>query len=182
LSYSTVEHAGLVAIALGLGTPLGAFAAIYHILTHAFTKSLAFLAVGVVQQERGTTTIGKLHGLWNDASGKFLLAALVGLMGLPPFGIFVSELLIVVAAAVAHQWAALACAATGLLIAFIALARLAIETESGARVARSGERRRRRAAFLVLGCGTAVALLLAVMPFVSSVTNGHALSLASGMR
>jgi hydrogenase-4 component F len=182
LSYSTVEHAGLVAIALGLGTPLGEFAAIYHILTHAFTKSLAFLAVGVVQQERGTTTIGKLQGLWNDASGKFLLAALVGLTGLPPFGIFVSELLIVLAAAAAHQWAALACAVTGLLIAFIALARLAIDTESGTRVARSGEHRGRRAAFLVLGCATAVALLLAVIPFVSPIANGRALTLALGLR
>src|ERR1019366_4784920 len=52
LSYSTVEHAGLVSIALGLGTPLGAFAAMYHIVNHAFTKSLAFFAVGIVQHER----------------------------------------------------------------------------------------------------------------------------------
>ena len=182
LSYSTVEHSGLVAIGLGLGTPLGAFAAIYHIINHAFTKSLAFLAVGVVQQERGTTTIGKLHGLWNEPSGKFFLAALVGLMGLPPFGICVSELLILVAAVSAHRWAVLACASIGLLLAFIALVRLAIDTGSGAAVARPQERRRPVSPFLVLGSVGAVALVLALLPFVSSVAGGNSVAVALGLR
>lgn len=182
LAYSTVEHAGLVAIALGLGTPLGAFAAIYHIVTHAFTKSLAFLAVGVVQQERGTTTIGKLHGLWNDPSGKFFVAALVGLMGLPPFGICVSELLILVAAAAAHRWAVLACASIALLLGFIALVRLAIDSASGAPAVGPRERRGPFAALVVLGCAGAIALALGVVPFVSPVAAGNALTLALGLR
>lgn len=167
LSYSTVEHAGLVAVALGLGTPLGAFAALYHIVNHAFTKSLAFLAVGIVQRERGTTAIGKLHGLWNDASGKFFLTALVGLMGLPPLGIFISELLIVAAAALAHAWAALACALVGVLVAFIALVRLAIDTESGNVVAHASVQRWPIPAFVAVGCAATIALLLALAPFLS---------------
>src|ERR1019366_3968808 len=166
LSYSTVEHAGLVSIALGLGTPLGAFAAMYHIVNHAFSKSLAFFAVGIVQHERSTTTIGKLHGLWNDPSGKLLLAALVALMGLPPFGIFVSELLIILAAASAHQWVALTCALVGLLVAFIALARVAIETQSGHRVARSPGERWPVLAFVSVGATVIAAVLLVLVPFV----------------
>ena len=166
LSYSTVEHAGLTAIALGLGTPLGAFAAIYHVVNHAFTKALAFLAVGIVQHDRGTTKIGKLHGLWNDASGKFFLCALIGLMGLPPFGIFISELLIVVAAALAHAWAALACALAGILLAFIALVRLAIDTESGAQIAHLNVKRWPAPAFFAVGCAATLALLLTLAPFV----------------
>lgn len=170
LSYSTVEHAGLVAIGLGIGTPLGVFAATFHIVTHAFTKSLAFLAVGAVQQARGTTIIGKLHGLWQLTSGKFLLGALVGLMGLPPFGICLSEFLILLAAASAHLWAVLACSSLGLLIAFVALVRLAINTESGA-PSKSAERREPLLALLVLGCVATIALALGIGPFISSFSN-----------
>ncbi|MGZ3508863.1 MAG: proton-conducting transporter transmembrane domain-containing protein [Vulcanimicrobiaceae bacterium] len=117
LSYSTVEHAGIVAVALGLATPLAAFAALYHVLNHALGKSLAFLSVGVVQDAR--------------RGGRALLAALLGLAGLPPFGLFVSELLIIFAAVKSRQWIVLGIALFGLLIAFAALLRLAIATQSG---------------------------------------------------
>ena len=180
LSYSTVEHAGLVAIGLGIGTPLGIFAAIFHIITHAFTKSLAFLSVGAVQQSHGTTTIGKLHALWHQPSGKFLLVALVGLMGLPPFGIFVSEFLILLAAASAHRWAVLACASVGLLIAFVALVRLAIDTESGIQ-AKAAERREPLPPLLVLGCVATLVLALGVVPFIPSISS-TALAASLGLR
>jgi hydrogenase-4 component F len=168
LSYSTIEHAGLIAIALGLGTPLASFAALYHIVNHAFGKAFAFLAVGIVQHERGTTTIGKLTGLWNDSAGRLFLAALIGLMGFPPFGIFCSELLIVVAAAAAHQWAALACALTGAMLGFTALARLAVETESGHAALPASAPRLSRRAFVAAACAGAVALGLIAAPFVGA--------------
>ncbi|MHB8230904.1 MAG: proton-conducting transporter transmembrane domain-containing protein, partial [Vulcanimicrobiaceae bacterium] len=44
LAYSTVEHAGIVALALGFGGPIGLFAALFHIVAHAFAKSAAFFA------------------------------------------------------------------------------------------------------------------------------------------
>jgi hydrogenase-4 component F len=165
-SYSTVEHAGLIAIALGLGTPLGLFAALYHLVNHAFGKSFAFFAVGIVQHEHGTTTIGKLRGLWNDRSGRLFLVALLGLMGFPPFGFFLSELLIVVAAAAAHQWLPLACALTGALAGFIALVRLAIESEAGSASTRVGGRRHPLPALVAAACTGAIALGLIVVPFV----------------
>jgi hydrogenase-4 component F len=130
-AYSTIEHSGMVALALALGTPLGFFAAIYHVLNHAVTKSAAFLACGMIHYERGTTTIGALRGLFANASGKTLLLAIAALAGFPPFGIFFSELLIVIAAIAARNWAAVALASAGLILGFAALARLAIDTESG---------------------------------------------------
>jgi hydrogenase-4 component F len=131
LAYSTVEHAGIVALALGFGGPLGNFAALFHVIVHAFAKSSAFFAAGLVQSERGTTELSALRGLWNGLPGRFLLAALTALSGLPPFGLFVSELLLVAAGVAAHQWAALALGAGGIVLAFAALARAAIEIESG---------------------------------------------------
>lgn len=164
LSYSTVEHSGLAALALGIHTPLAAFAALYHIVNHAFSKAAAFLAVGVVQYAHRSTEIRQLHGLWKEGRGKLLLASLVALAGLPPFGMFLSEFLIVVAAVQAHQWAVLSIALTALALSFTALARLAIDTESDGR-AQAELRRSPRLALTAVGGATIVALLCAFIPF-----------------
>jgi hydrogenase-4 component F len=131
LSYSTIEHAGLVAIALSIATPLATFAALYHVLNHAFGKTLAFLSIGIIADERSTTSVGHLRGLWYRPAGRAFLAAIVGLAGLPPFGLFLSELLIIIAAVSARNWIALAITLAGLSVAFAALLRLAIDTSCG---------------------------------------------------
>uniref|UniRef100_E6Q3B4 Putative hydrogenase 4, membrane subunit n=1 Tax=mine drainage metagenome TaxID=410659 RepID=E6Q3B4_9ZZZZ len=131
LSYSTIEHAGIVAIALSLATPLGYFIAIYHLIDHAFVKSLAFLSVGVVQNEQGTTSMGHIRGLRRRPAGIALLFAAIGLGGLPPGGLFLSELLLMLAlVSGAHYWLAVL-AAIALLVGFAALLRFAIESAAG---------------------------------------------------
>ncbi len=162
LSYSTIEHAGLVAIALGIATPLASVAALLHILNHAFVKSAAFLSVGLVQHEQGSTTIARWHGLWHARSGRLFLLSLIGLAGLPPLGLFLSELLIIFAAVNAHAWLALAIALTGLLLAFAALARCAIETESGTQTA-SAMKTSRLAMFAASGAAIG-AIVIALLP------------------
>jgi len=165
LAYSTVEHAGLVAIALGCASPVGYFAALYHILNHALTKTMAFLSVGIIAHKTGTTQIGELQGLWRGStSGKLFIAALVGLAGLPPFGLFFSELLIVTACVGARQWAALAVALVGMLVAFAALCRLAIATESGS-APKTFDARLPRIALSVTSVVGLAALFLALAPF-----------------
>ena len=132
LAYSTIEHAGLVALAIGFGGPLGLFAALFHIVNHAAAKSAAFLSAGMVQREYGTTEARHLHGLWQSGpAGRTLLGALMALCGLPPFGLFISELLLIAAGIAAHQWIALAAGLLGMTLAFAALARTAIEIEAG---------------------------------------------------
>jgi hydrogenase-4 component F len=132
LAYSTVEHAGIVALALGFGGPLGLFAALFHVFAHAFSKSAAFFAAGLVQREHGSATIGELHGLWSKGvAGKMLLAALTALSGMPPFGIFIGELLLVLAGVAAHSWVALGAGLLGIGLSFAALSRAAIQIESG---------------------------------------------------
>jgi hydrogenase-4 component F len=161
-SYSTIEHSGLVAVALAIGTPLGLFAAIFHLLNHAVAKSVAFLACGMVFYERGTTRIGALRGLFSSPSGKILLAAIVGLSGFPPLGMFFSELLILAAAIAARNWAATALAAVGFVLGFAALARLAVDTESGDQPAHATP----RLALVAAGCLTVAMALGAIVPFV----------------
>jgi hydrogenase-4 component F len=132
LAYSTIEHAGIVALALGFGGPLGFFAALFHLINHAFAKSGAFFAAGLVQRQRNTTSLGELQGLWESgASGRLLLAAVVAISGMPPFGLFLSELLVVAAGMVAHRWVPLGLGLFGMILAFSALSRAAIGIESG---------------------------------------------------
>ena len=132
LAYSTVEHAGIVALALGFGGPLGLLAALFHVTAHAFAKSAAFFAAGIVQREHGTTKLGDLHALWaSGRSGRVLLGALPALSGMPPFGIFAGELLLVLAGVAAHAWIPLAVGLLGIALAFAAIARAAIEIEAG---------------------------------------------------
>ncbi|MHB8147808.1 MAG: proton-conducting transporter transmembrane domain-containing protein, partial [Vulcanimicrobiaceae bacterium] len=168
LAYSTVEHAGIVALALGFGGPLGFLAALIHAIAHAFTKSAAFFAAGMVQREHHTTELGKLRGLWKTGrSGRFLLATLTALAGMPPFGLFVGELLLVLAGIAAHRWAPLMVGFVGIALAFAALSRTAIEIESG-QAKRSGGRvllPRSRLAFLATSFALAAALSIAVVPW-----------------
>lgn len=132
LAYSTLEHAGIVALALGFGGPLGTFAALVHVVGHAFAKSAAFFAAGLVQRERGTVALGMLHGLWSSGvAGRLLLGAVAALGGMPPFGLFASELLVVAAGVAARAWTPLAFGLLGITLAFIALTRAAIEIEGG---------------------------------------------------
>lgn len=163
LAYSTVEHAGIVALAVAFGGPLGMSAAVLHALNHAVTKSGAFLAAGAVQQAKDSTSLTQLHGLWSSGwHGRLLISAMAGLCGLPPFGLVVSELLVVAAGVMAQQWVALAFGIAGIVLGFVALGRAAIEIASTRRSpqsqpARTVARRSLAATAAVLACAMALA-------------------------
>ena len=95
LAYSSVEHIGLVCVGSGLG-PAGTVAALLHMAGHAAAKSLAFLAAGDVAQRYGSTRIAVVRGVAASMpwTGALFLLGVVALLGLPPFGPFVSEVLL----------------------------------------------------------------------------------------
>jgi hydrogenase-4 component F len=124
LAYSSVEHMGLVTIGLALG-PLGAFAAWLHVVNHAVAKSASFLLAGRILHRYDTTEIEKITGLLKVMpwTGTLFAAIVLALVGLPPFGLFVSEFLLVQAAIVDRKlWLAVVMLAL-LLTAFISLLR-----------------------------------------------------------
>ena len=92
LAYSSIEHTGLMCVGLALG-PLGTFAALLHLLNHALVKSMMFLLAGRVFQRYGTAEIGKVSGLLKTMpwTGGFFAAGVLAIIGLPPFGLFISE-------------------------------------------------------------------------------------------
>jgi hydrogenase-4 component F len=99
LAYSTVEHMGLVGVGLALG-PLGMFAALLHLVNHAVAKGMAFLLTGRILRRYQTTEIAGVSGLLRAMpwTGGLFAAGILALVGLPPFGLFISEFLLIRAA------------------------------------------------------------------------------------
>jgi hydrogenase-4 component F len=122
LAYSSVEHIGLVSVGLALG-PLGTFAALLHLGNHAIAKSMAFLLAGRILHRYQTTEIARVSALLRVMpwTGSLFALGVLALIGLPPFGLFVSEFLLVKAAiATGHFWVA-AVALLLILVAFVSL-------------------------------------------------------------
>jgi hydrogenase-4 component F len=99
LAYSSIEHMGIIAIALGIFTPVSLFAAIFHMINHSFTKSMLFLASGNILQKYGTREIGKIRSLLKvmPLTGTAFLLGLFAISGAPPFSVFASELSVMTA-------------------------------------------------------------------------------------
>lgn len=107
LAYSSVENMGLIAVALGVGGPLGVLAALFHTINHSLAKALLFCGSGNVLLKYGTRDLDAVKGLLRvaPASGVLLAAGALALGGLPPFNVFVSEFMVVTAGiAAGHGW------------------------------------------------------------------------------
>jgi len=96
LAYSSIEHTGLVCVGLALG-PLGTFAAMLHLLNHTLAKSTMFFLAGRVLHRYGTSEIGRVSGLLSAMpwTGGLFATGLLAVIGLPPFGLFLSEFALV---------------------------------------------------------------------------------------
>jgi hydrogenase-4 component F len=122
LAYSSVEHMGLVAIGFALG-PLGTFAAWLHVVNHAVAKSASFLLAGRILHRYDKTQIREVTGLLKVMpwTGGLFAVFILALVGLPPFGLFVSEFLLVQAAIAAGKLWLAALILLLLLTAFVSL-------------------------------------------------------------
>mgnify|MGYP001028632573 FL=1 len=93
LAYSTISHLGLITTLLGMGTPLAAVAAIFHIANHATFKASLFMAVGIIDHEAGTRDVRKLSGLikFMPVTGTFAIIASAAMAGVPLLNGFLSK-------------------------------------------------------------------------------------------
>lgn len=121
-AYSSIEHMGIIAFAFGMGGPLANFAGLLHMAMHSLTKSAIFFGVGHVAQIKGTQKLAEIRGLTESHPllGWGLVLAVLTIAGLPPFGIFMSEFLVVSSTFAREPLLAIPLVA-GLLVAFGAL-------------------------------------------------------------
>jgi hydrogenase-4 component F len=96
-AYSSIEHMGIIAFAFGMGGPLANFAGLLHMCMHSLTKSAIFFSIGHITRIKGTQRIADIRGLTEShpTLGWILVIGVVAIAGLPPFGIFASEFLVV---------------------------------------------------------------------------------------
>jgi len=96
-AYSSIEHMGIIAFAFGMGGPLANFAGLLHMTMHSLTKSAIFFSIGHITRIKGTQKIAEITGLTEShpALGWTLVIGVAAIAGLPPFGIFTSEFLVV---------------------------------------------------------------------------------------
>jgi hydrogenase-4 component F len=105
-AYSSIEHVGLMTFAFGLGTPLATFSALLHMTIHSLIKSAIFINIGYVLKMTHSKVIDNIRGLirLQPTIGWSLLAGTVAIAGFPPFGLFVSEFLLLVATMKVWPW------------------------------------------------------------------------------
>jgi len=93
LAYSTISHLGLITFLIGLGSPLAAVAALFHLLNHASFKAALFMIAGIVDHETGARDMRLLGGLrhlmpWTATLAMVTAAAMAGV---PLFNGFLSK-------------------------------------------------------------------------------------------
>ncbi len=96
MAYSSVEHMGVIALGVGFGGLFGVAGALYHMLNHSLNKSLMFFGAGNVMRSFGTKEIAEIRDVWRfyPVQGSLWLAGAAAITGAPPFGLFLSELII----------------------------------------------------------------------------------------
>ncbi len=93
LAYSTISHLGLITLLLGLDSPLGAVAAVFHMMNHATFKASLFMSVGIIDHESGTRDMRRLSGLYRamPITGTLAIVASAAMAGVPLLNGFLSK-------------------------------------------------------------------------------------------
>jgi hydrogenase-4 component F len=93
MAYSSVEHIGVQALGLGFGGPLGVAGALYHMLNHSLNKSLMFFGAGNAMRAYRTKEMEGIRRVLKafPSSGVLWLLGALGIVGAPPFALFLSE-------------------------------------------------------------------------------------------
>ena len=184
LAYSSVSQAGYVVLALGVaaylkaaGAPQGRnwlpglclFGGLFHLFNHATFKSLLFLSSGSIEHQVGTRQLGEMGGLTRSmpVTSFCCRVGALSISGVPPFNGFFSKLIIIIALALAEQYALAALAAgvaVGTLLMYVKVQRYALEGMPAGRTLNAREAPVLMCAALVLLAVVCVAAGLALVP------------------
>lgn len=94
LAYSSVAQIGYIFLGLGLASPQGLAASMFHVITHALMKSALFLSAGAIIYQTKRRNIKDLYGIGYEmpvTMGVFTIAAL-GMIGIPGINGFMSKI------------------------------------------------------------------------------------------
>ena len=120
VAYTSVSHMGFVSLGIFAGSATALSGAVMQILAHGVSTGALFIIVGMIQERIHTREMDRMGGFWSLAprlSGVGLVFALASL-GLPGFGNFVAEFMVLLGTFRAHGPATVI-AAAGLVFAAV---------------------------------------------------------------
>ena len=99
LAYSSIEHMGIIAVAIGLFTPVAIWGGLFHMINHSLTKSMLFFSSGEIYLRFRSKRIARVRGLLQALPiiGTVFFLGLFAIAGMPPFSVFASEFTIITA-------------------------------------------------------------------------------------
>lgn len=132
LAYSSVEHMGILMLALSLGRA-GLWAALFHVWNNSLTKGSLFLSAGNLRRVAGARTSDDVRGMSAlcPYSSALFVAGMFAVTACPPFGPFFSELLILRTALAGGHGVTAVLFLVGLLFAFFGMTRLVFAVVDG---------------------------------------------------
>ena len=125
---------GILALAVGLGGA-AAFGGMLHAVCHSLTKCMLFLLAGNILARYHTYSSYDVHGLrWTmPVTGALWMGGFLAIVGSPPFGLFVSEFLILKGILQQGQWLVAALYLLALAIIFVGMSVAVLRMFQGTR-------------------------------------------------
>ncbi len=132
LAYSSIENMGIIAFGVGIGG-LATYGAMLHLIHHSLIKSSLFLSAGNILLGYGSKLISKTGNMAKVFPKTFtaFFAGFAGISGFPPFGIFVSELLIIIGAFQKGRTISVSIFILALILIFAGASRLVMKMSFG---------------------------------------------------
>lgn len=164
LAYSSLEHMGILAIGIGIGTPLAIAGVVVHLVGHAVAKSLGFYAAIPLLRQDPAASRRMARGVarLSPSTATAMSVSMVALAALPPSPLFISELMILLAGIDAGLLVVSTVAAILLALGFLGLAHALLEGLFGGRRRSGSGPRPRSARTVAVLAGVAVVVLVAV--------------------
>ncbi len=124
IAYACVSSSGVIAIGLSVGK-LAAYGVLLYIVSNAYVKALLFLTAGRLRAIYHTNDVKALSGVIRvlPFSGLLFAVGIFALLGFPPFGSFMAEMLILSGIVQAGKLIAFTLMCTMLTIIFVATGR-----------------------------------------------------------
>ena len=106
LAYSSMENIGIMVAGIGVFTALSLKAVMLHMYSHALIKFVLFFIAGTIIQEYQTRNMMRIHGMIKEVphTATFWLTGMLGILGLPPMGLFFSKFYILTAMFMEDHW------------------------------------------------------------------------------
>ena len=108
LAYSSMENIGIMVAGIAAFSALSIKAVMLHMYSHAMIKFVLFYIAGTIIQEYQTRNMMRIHGMIKAVphTATFWLTGMLGILGLPPMGLFFSKFYIMSALFKEGHWVA----------------------------------------------------------------------------